>query len=63
MVKKHKETLYTKALKIKSVAYNPGNNSVTITLAKPYKGTVQVTIAPGLETADGASNSSMMVVP
>ena len=63
VVKKHKETLYTKALKIKSVVYNPGANTVTITLAKPYKGAVQVTIEPGLEAADGASSSSGSVVP
>ena len=60
VVKKHKETLYTKALKIKTVVYNPGTHSVTITLAKPYKGAVQVTIDPGLEAADGASSSSIM---
>ena len=58
MVKKHKETVYTKALKIKSVVYNTGPHSVTITLAKPYKGAVQVTIEPGLEAANGASSSS-----
>ena len=62
VVKKHKETLYTKALKIKSVVYNPGANTVAITLAKPFKGAVQVTIEPGLEAADGASSSSTIIV-
>ena len=62
VVKKHKETLYTKALKIKSVVYNPGPASVTITLAKPYKGAVQVTIEPGLEAADGASTSTITTI-
>jgi hypothetical protein len=36
-------------------------NSVTITLAKPYKGGVEVAIAPGLEAADGASTSTTIV--
>ena len=60
VVKKHKEVLYTKALKIKTVVYNPSTRSVAITLAKPFKGAVQVTIDPGLETADGATSSSIM---
>jgi hypothetical protein len=58
VVKKHKQTLYTKALKIKSVVYTPGPNTVTIMLAKPSKGTVKVVIAPGLDGADGAATGS-----
>jgi hypothetical protein len=58
VVKKHTETVYTKVLNVRSVFYNPGTQAVTITLAKPYKGTVQVTIEPGLEAATGASNSN-----
>lgn len=61
VVKKHKQTVYTKALKIKSVAYTAGADSVTITLAKPYKGTVEFAIGPGLEAADGASTSTTIV--
>jgi hypothetical protein len=60
-VKKRKETVYTKALKIQSVVYNVGANSVMITLAKPYKGNVEIAIAPGLEAADGASTSTTIV--
>src|SRR5262249_15130196 len=64
VVKKHKQTLYTKPLPIKTVVYNPGPNTVTITLAKPYKGRVQFAIRRGLEGADGASGNNMnMVVP
>ena len=57
VVKKHKHTVYTKALKIKSAVYTAAP-SVTITLAKPLKGKVQVTIAPGLEAANGASTGT-----
>lgn len=58
VVKKHKETVYTKALKIRSVVYNPGPNTVTIALAKRYKGMVQVTIAPGLQATDGTTSET-----
>ena len=61
VVKKHKETVYTKALKIKTVVYNPGTDSVTLTLTKPYKGNVEVTIAAGLEAADGAATTTAIV--
>jgi hypothetical protein len=65
VVEKRKQTVYAKALKIKTVVYEDGPQSVTITLARPYKGAVQVTIGPGLEGADGASSSGVFtrVVP
>jgi streptogramin lyase len=65
VVKKRKQTVYSKALKIKSVVYNPGPITVTIALAKPHKGTVQVTIEPGLEAADSATLGSSItrIVP
>jgi hypothetical protein len=59
VVKRHKETVYSKALKIKGVAYNPATNTVTITLSRPYTGRVQVTIAPGLVGADGTTSSTI----
>ena len=61
VVKKHKQTVYTKALKIKSIVYNAGPDTVTISMAKPSKGAVQVTIEPGLVGADGASSTVPMV--
>jgi hypothetical protein len=64
VVKKHKETVYTKALKIKSVVYNAGPDTVTILLAKSHKGTAQVRIAPGLEGTEGATSSTItLLVP
>jgi hypothetical protein len=65
VVKKHKKTVYAKALNIKSVVYHAGLNSVTITLARPYKRTVQVTIEPGLAGANGATSgqSISIIVP
>ncbi len=63
VVKKHKQTLFTKALKIKSVVYSPSLQSVTITLAKSYKGPAQVTIEAGLETADGTTTTTSIAFP
>jgi hypothetical protein len=55
-VTKRKKTEYTKPLKIKSVVYNPGPDTVTILLAKTYKGRAKVVIQPGLEGANGATS-------
>jgi virginiamycin B lyase len=64
VVKKQKETVYTKALKIKSVVYNAGPDTVTILLAKRHKGPAQVSIAPGLEGPLGTTSSTItLVVP
>jgi hypothetical protein len=56
-VKKHHKTVYTKPLKIRSVSPG-GANTVTINLAKPYKGAVQVTVESGIVGANGASSTS-----
>jgi hypothetical protein len=64
VVKKHKETVYTNALKIKSVYYNAGTDTVTILLADRHKRPAQVTIAPGLEGTNGATSITItLVVP
>jgi streptogramin lyase len=60
--KRRKVTVYTKPLKIKSVVYDPGRDTVRIALAKRFKGSVQVTIEAGLEAADGATTSSSIVL-
>jgi hypothetical protein len=57
-VKKRGKTAYTKHVAVKSVTYNNSTRSVTITLAKPYKGAVQVTVKAGLTAANGPSSSS-----
>jgi hypothetical protein len=59
-VKKHRQTAFTKPLRIKTAVYDPGTTSVTISLARPYKGAVNVTIEPGLEAASGASTSAAL---
>jgi hypothetical protein len=64
VVKRHKDTVYTKVLKLKGVAYNPATNTVTIMLSKRYKGPAEVSIASGLEGTFGATSSTItLVVP
>ena len=64
-VKKHQEKVYIEPLKIKRVIYNPVLDSVTLALARPHRGPVEVTIKPGLETAAGLSSnrSIRQIVP
>ena len=57
IVKKHKETLFTKPLAISGVSHNSSGSTVTINLAKPYKGQVQVTVQGIITAANGASKS------
>ena len=57
IVKKHKETLFTKALAIRSVSPNSTSSTVTIKLAKPFKGRVQVMVQGNITAGNGASNS------
>jgi hypothetical protein len=57
IVKRHKETLFTKALAVLGVTPNSSGNTVTINLAKPYKGEVQVTVQGTVTASNGASSS------
>lgn len=53
-VKKKKKTVYTKSLKIRGVIYSGSTNSVSISLAKPYKGAVELAVNGAIEALDGA---------
>jgi hypothetical protein len=57
VVKRHKQTLYTKPLAIAGVSPSGGGTAVTVTLAKPYKGKVQVGVQGTITGANGASDS------
>ena len=57
IVKKHEETRFTKALAIRSVSPNSTSSTVTINLAKPFKGRVQVMVQGNITAGNGASNS------
>jgi hypothetical protein len=57
IVKKHKETRFAKALAIRSVSPNSTSSTVTINLAKPFKGSVEVMVQGDITAGNGASNS------
>ncbi len=62
-VKKHRKTVYSKAVRIKGIGFD-GGTRVTIDLAKPYKGAVKVIVHGGILAADGAAtrgDSSVVV--
>jgi streptogramin lyase len=64
-VKKHHMLVYSKAVKIRSLSYDANAETVTITLAKPFRGNVQVTVRAGIVATNGTStqgNASMVVV-
>jgi len=64
-VKKHRKTVYTKGVPIRGVTYDGIAQTVTITLAKPYKGAVQVMVLAGIVGTNGTSSSGAFstVVP
>jgi hypothetical protein len=57
IVKKHRETLFTRALALLGVSPSSSGNTVTINLARPYKGEVQVGVQGTITAANGASKS------
>ena len=57
VVKRHKVTVFTKSLPIHPVSLNGSGNTVTINLAKPFKGTVEVMVQGTVTATNGASNS------
>lgn len=54
-VQKRNKFVVTKRVKIGGVSYNSVNHVVTISLAKPLKGLVQVTVYGGIEATNGLS--------
>ena len=59
-VKKHGKKVFSKPMKIKSVTYPAGTQSLTINLAKSSKGPMEVMIQPGLAASNGASTSVVL---
>ena len=57
-VKKHRKNVFTKAVSIKGTTYNATTHTVTLNLAKPYKGPVQVTVDAGVPSAAGVPTSA-----
>jgi hypothetical protein len=55
-VKKEHKTVYAKPLQIKSISYVSSSDSVSISLAKPFKGLMEVVIDGAIEALDGATS-------
>jgi hypothetical protein len=56
-VKKHRKTVYSKGLAIRSATYSDSVRSVTISL-KSFRGSMQLLVGPGIVGANGASSTS-----
>jgi hypothetical protein len=56
-VKKRGKTAYTKPLKIGGITYNSGAKTVTLMLAKPQKGVVQLRVQGAMMSSNGASGN------
>ena len=56
-VRKHGKTVFSKSVLVNGFHYDDTAHTVTITLAKPFKGIVKATIRPGVVAANGASSS------
>jgi hypothetical protein len=52
-VRKHKQIAYRRPIRINGVSYDDHTHAVTIGLARPTKGVVQVTVRPGIKAVDG----------
>src|SRR5262249_55326457 len=55
-VQKRRKLVFTRPVKITSVAYDGHAHTVTLTPAKPVKGKTQVTVHAGIVAASGASS-------
>jgi hypothetical protein len=56
-VKKRGKLVFSKALAIKSASSSGGGSTVTINLAKPFSGKVEVQVQGTITAANGASSS------
>jgi hypothetical protein len=56
-VKKRRKMVFTKRLAIRGVSYDASAHRVTISLAKSFKGKVQVIVHGGIAAVDGAASS------
>jgi Astacin (Peptidase family M12A) len=55
---KGRRMVYSKRLKLRTVSYNASAHTVAISLAKPFKGRVRVSVEGIIEALDGAESTS-----
>jgi hypothetical protein len=56
-VRKRKQTVFAKSIALKTIVYD-GKTQVSITLARPYLGVLQVTVRGTLVAANGATSAT-----
>jgi streptogramin lyase len=56
-VKRHHKLVFRRGVKIRSVSYDGTAHTVTLQLARPHKGRIQVTVRAGIMAAAGVSSS------
>jgi hypothetical protein len=56
-VKTRGKTVFSKSVPIRGFRYDDTAHTVTINLARPFKGMVRLTIHPGIVAANGASST------
>jgi hypothetical protein len=54
--KKRGRIVYSRPVRIKTITYDGIARRVTLTLAKPHNGAIQVTVHGGIVAANGASS-------
>jgi hypothetical protein len=57
-VRRGKRMVYSKKVKLGTVSYDEGAHTVSVSLAKPYKGQVRVSVDGILEALDGVTGAS-----
>ncbi len=62
-VKKKGKIVFAKNVAFKSVTLSNNNETVTITLSKPFKGKLEVTVAAGLKAANGTTTTKSFSIP
>jgi hypothetical protein len=56
-VKKLRKTVYSKPVRVSRIVYNSGANTVTLMLASPLKGSVQLRVQGTMTASNGAGGS------
>ena len=59
-VKRHHQLAYGKAVRIRRISYDAAANRVTLKLARPQKGSLQVAVLGGILSAGGTSSNTVL---
>ena len=57
-VVKRRKMVYNKVVRLSSASYDPNARAVTLTLAKPIKAKLQLTVRPGILAGNGTATTA-----